>query len=416
MSELALTQYDFRPDYPEGQNVVPQADLLKGLNKPEEFDPDRFIDVMRAAVSTYEIFKGPHGTNRERIVFNADQASNASIKEGPTSFTGVRRNPGNMLESGVAATIGTGAAYDYMTPLGNTPSGPYRPKDLMYIINHGRYTKGLGTDNNPYVAIDSLLDEVELYHQHDLTLPTHVRGNAEGARLALGLKTAFGNIRGTILDGIDGISPSAHYTQTRITQDIISRWNRQIDDSDSPGAISPLHVKEVKSLMSKIYHGRYQYAHMAPIPAVLHPIEFAEAGLMNFVGFRRNNDLANLDRHAVYQDLRASIYANDSPTLMAFGSKSAIHGEDTIMEFSRKIVSNLPKAKQTANRLVRVLVIEDAGHDQNTDDTLIRPAIERYGFSDIKHMMSLLIGNLVEELDLNVSRAKTNIISSEESA
>jgi hypothetical protein len=410
MSQLNLVQYDFRPDGSEPQIVKPEPDILKGLNKPDEFDYDKFIDVMRTAASTYQILKDRRGVKHERVIFNAGQSKKASVLEGVTSLSGARRNPGNMLETGIAATLEPGTAFDYITPDGNTPSGPYRLKDLWYLAIRGRYTIGLGTDDEPYAAIDSLKDIVELYYDHQIDLPTHVRGTAEGARLALGLKTAFGDIKGTVLDGIDGISPAANYTKTRIAQDIVSRWNRRADASDTPGAISPLHLKEVKRLMPAIYHGPYKYAHVAPLPAVLHPLEFAKAALMNFVGFKHNNDLNNLDQHAVFQDLRASIFRNDSPTLMMFGSKSAIHTQEDCIDFTQKLISSLPEDIRTKNRLLRVLIHIDASHDQNTDDTLIRPAIERYGFPDIMHMMSLIIGGLSEEIELNIP-AKVNIDS-----
>jgi hypothetical protein len=328
------------------------------------------------------------------VVFNPENATDARILKPSTSFSSGYKNPANLIETALAATVNPGASYVYIGSFGNHPTGHMGATDLWHVARTGRYTTGDGSSDQPYQALDSVKDMAEAVEDHDLA-PTHMTADVEAGRLALGLMSALDtdSIKGAYLNGLDGISPSASYVRAKLSEDLKSRIHRRGIGDGRPGELTPVNIKEAKKRMPNIYRGLGRVAHLAPLPVLLFPRDDFDKALTT-VGFRGHHHLDDLEDHAVYNDMSAALRCQKATITLQFNRESDIHDVEDCKKFGGLVMDNIPSDILSEDRGVRLLIGE--GHlDQNTDTPYDRTRVERYAFPDVRHRMAVLAGGAV---------------------
>jgi hypothetical protein len=393
MREIALTQVDYQPS-PDGYEIIASDPSdSHGLYAP---DPDIIYEDLQKRLEegndTYEIIHGPSGRNYEIAIFNPAKLAVARILRPSTSFSSLYKNPGNALEIALSAAANPGAAHIYIASFGNQPTGHMTSTDRKYVSQTGRYTRGNGTLAHPYRPIASVQDMAEALQSHDPRLaPTDLSTDAEAGRLALGLMAAFehNSIKGAYLNGLDGISPSAHYEAARLSEDLRSRIHRRGIGEGKPGELTPVNIKDVKKRMPRIYHGLGSVAHIAPLPVFLYPKDVRDK-LELTKGFRGHKDLLSLTEHAVANDMLAALTRQNTMITLQFNKESAEHDIGDCIKFGGMIMNCISEEMRTEERGVRLLIGE-GGLDKHTDAPHDRTRVERYVLSHIQHMLGRIL-------------------------
>lgn len=403
-SEVALTQVDYSLGKHGYEVAAGHPVDLRGLHATT-IDHEELVGRFKEANDTYDIITGPSGRQYEVIVFNPGKSSKARIMKPGTSFSGVRRNPANMIEVGAAAASSPDIEYVYLTPFGNNPTGHMDMEDLLYLSSRGRNTQGTGTEKDPFRALGSIEDAAEALAAHNL-VPTHFSADAEAGRLALGFMVAFDKdtIKGAYLNGIDGISPNASYVRARLAEDLQSRIRRRSIGDGQPGELTPVNIKEVKQYMPNVYRGIGRIAHIAPLPVLMYPRDVFDKVLLTR-GYRGHNSLNNLSDHAVYQDISAALRQQNGPITLQFNRESAVHNIDDCITFGKIAMEGIPGDMRTDERRVRLLVGEGT-LDHHTDAPHDRLRTEQQAFSDIMRRMAVVAGGLITDAQvLGISSA-----------
>jgi hypothetical protein len=406
MSEVNLKNIEYVKS-PDGYEESYEEPLqLKGI---KSFDGVEYEELRQRFIEgndTYDLKKGESGRRYETIVFNAGQLSTSRIVKISTSFSSALKNPANVLETALAATLNPEAAYVYVASFGNYPTGLMEHEDLKYVTKTGRYTKGLGTDDDPYRPLNSVEDMAAILDDNNLS-PTHIAVDEEATRPALGLMHAAkpNSIKAAYLNGPDGISPTDNYVMAQFSDDIRSRIYRRKLEDDDPGQLTPASIKEIKKTMPKIYHGIGRIAHLAPLPVLLFPKDdWNKAHLV--VGFRGHNDLENLSDHAIFQDTQAALRRQEAIITMQFNTESAFTNLRDVRKFGKITMDALPEEMKDGSRKVRIIIGEGT-HNAHTDDPYGRSRVERYILSDIMQKMVALAGGIaIERYMLGMAETK----------
>ncbi len=393
MSEIPLRQVDFVPS-PTGYEVeTGEPTALRGLQaSPVEYH--ELASRMDEANTSYSMVRGPSGKRYERIIFNAHKLAEAQVYKSATSFSSGYKNPANVLETALQATMNPDAAYIYLGALGNRPSRHMKLRELGYIALRGRYTKGSGTDADPYRPLPTVADWA-VAAQSGLPKPerTYFIADAEGGRAALGLMSAFAanSVHGVLLNGVDGISHTRNYAGVKLLEDAKSRIYRRRKAPEQPGELTPVNIKDLKRRMPNVYRRFGRIAHNAPLPLVFVRDVFDK--LLVTAGFMRNDRLQRLGRHAVFHDMRAALMQQDATATLIFNSDSAIHEEEPCIEFGKTVMNSLPEDMRTATRRVRLLLGQGT-LDHNTDRPHDYARIIGQTFPDIMRQMTARAGGL----------------------
>ncbi len=389
MRELQLTEVSYLSTAGGYEVVEGTPTTQRGIYEPT-VDYDDLLRRIEEANETYKVITSSDGRRYEVAIFNAEQRETARVVKPSTSFSSLYKNPANALETALTATINPEAAYIYVGSFGNHPTGHLRPSELAYIAKTGRYSTGNGTSEQPYKVLDSVVDLAKTLTEHDLA-PTHLSGNVEAGRLALALMTALpeNTIRGAYLNGLDGISSDTHYMAPKLIEDMQSRIVRHGKDG-RPGEMTTANIDDVKQRMPRIYHGLGRIAHYAPLPVFLFPRDVIDK-LAVTQGFRQHNHLGDLANHAVYHDLLAALYNQETTITMQFNSESAIHSLEACKKFGKIIMDGLPEEKRDT-RQVR-LWIGEGKLDQNTDAPYEYARLEGLAFPDIMQRMAVIVGS-----------------------
>jgi hypothetical protein len=406
MSEVNLKNIEYVKS-PDGYEESYEEPLqLKGI---KSFDGVEYEELRQRFIEgndTYDLKKGESGRRYETIVFNAGQLSTSRIVKISTSFSSALKNPANVLETALAATLNPEAAYVYVASFGNYPTGLMEHEDLKYVTKTGRYTKGLGTDDDPYRPLNSVEDMAAILDDNNLS-PTHIAVDEEATRPALGLMHAAkpNSIKAAYLNGPDGISPTDNYVMAQFSDDIRSRIYRRKLEDDDPGQLTPASIKEIKKTMPNIYHGIGRIAHLAPLPLLLFPKDdWNKAHLV--VGFRGHNDLENLSDHAIFQDTQAALRRQEAIITMQFNTESAFTNLRDVRKFGKITMDALPEEMKDGSRKVRIIIGEGT-HNAHTDDPYGRSRVERYILSDIMQKMVALAGGIaIERYMLGMAETK----------
>jgi hypothetical protein len=406
MSEVNLKNIEYVKS-PDGYEESYEEPLqLKGI---KSFDGVEYEELRQRFIEgndTYDLKKGESGRRYETIVFNAGQLSTSRIVKISTSFSSALKNPANVLETALAATLNPEAAYVYVASFGNYPTGLMEHEDLKYVTKTGRYTKGLGTDDDPYRPLNSVEDMAAILDDNNLS-PTHIAVDEEATRPALGLMHAAkpNSIKAAYLNGPDGISPTDNYVMAQFSDDIRSRIYRRKLEDDDPGQLTPASIKEIKKTMPNIYHGIGRIAHLAPLPVLLFPKDdWNKAHLV--VGFRGHNDLENLSDHAIFQDTQAALRRQEAIITMQFNTESAFTNLRDVRKFGKITMDALPEEMKDGSRKVRIIIGEGT-HNAHTDDPYGRSRVERYILSDIMQKMVALAGGIaIERYMLGMAETK----------
>ena len=381
MGEISLKQIDYELVGNEHEVQIGAAQDVHGL-QASDISQDELLNLYDEGNDTYLVLESSSGRKFETVTFNADKVADAHVFKPSTSFSSAYKNPNNVIEAALAAAANPGAAYTYVGSFGNHPTGHMSSKVRHYQMRTGRYTIGDGIAL-PYRALDSVKDMAETLGEH-FGEPSHLTGDAEGGRLALGVMAAFSDnsVRGAYLNGIDGISEGA-YVAPKLMEDLTSRLERrQIKEEDAqPGDLVALNIKEVKHRMPNIYRGLGKIAHIAPLPVFLFPLDDRDK-LQSTIGCTRNRTLDDPDNHAVLQDMSAALHSQDAVITLQFNTESAIHRRDDVAQFGKLVMDRLPPAMRSNSRRVRLLIGEGT-LDYQTDAPLDRTRIERYAFTDI---------------------------------
>ncbi|HYF96799.1 MAG TPA: hypothetical protein VD947_02035 [Patescibacteria group bacterium] len=392
MSEVRLHQIDFLPGDEGYEIATGQPTELRGLHRPDIIY-EELTRRFEEGNDTYDIVAGPSGRPYEIVIFNPTQTAEALIVKPSTSYSSAKKNPGNFLETALAATANPGAAYMYIGSFGNNPTGHMDKADRKYLRKTGRYTTGDGRDSQ-YHALESV-EDMAAVAEYVKTSSRYFTADSEAGRLVLGLMAGLpkDSVAGAYLNGIDGISPAAHYTGAKLSEDLKSRIHRRGIGPGHPGELTPVNIKDVKRRVPNIYRGLGRIAHLAPLPVFLFPLDTRDKiGLT--LGFRGHNDLGELATHAVLQDTRAALLQQDTTITMQFNTESAIEDIEDCKIFAKAVMDSLPEEARSRNRRLRLLIGEGT-HDQHTDAPHDRTRIERHAFPDIMHSMSLVDGLVV---------------------
>lgn len=399
MAEMRLSQVDYvlGEDGYEMRTGSPEA--LRGVAYAAEVDYEDLALRIEEGNENYRVTRDRHDTRHETILFNGAQAGNALILKPSTSFSSGLKNPGNFLETALAATLNPDAAYLYWGAY-NYPSGHLRAADRRYVRRTGRYTHGDGSDEDPYRAVDSIKDVVEMFARQE-RLPTHFVADQEAGRLVLPMMVELGTTRGAYLNGIDGISPRASYAKASFMEDVQSRIHRHRMGEGQPGELTPVNIKDVKHRVPTIYTGLGRIAHIAPLPLFLFPRDdAAKANLM--IAYRKHNDLEDLPGHAVYQDMSAALQGTDVPAgaeqpliTMQFNRESTQHDLEDCYRYGQLVMNGIPEGMRSPGRSVRILV-GDGTWTQNTDAPYDSSRMQRLGLPDIRHHLMLAGGRALD--------------------
>jgi hypothetical protein len=393
MSEVNLKHIEYvkTPDGYKESYDEPQS--LKGINNFGVIDYEDLRQRFVEGNDTYDRKMGESGRRYETIVFNAGQLTTARVVKISTSYSSALKNPANVLETALAATLNPEAAYIYIASFGNYPTGLMEHEDLKYVTKTGRYTKGLGTDDDPYRPLNSVEDMAATLDDNNLS-PTHIAVDEEAARPALGLMHAAkpNSIKAAYLNGPDGISPTDNYVMAQFSDDIRSRiYRRKLEDVD-PGLLTPASIKDIKQNMPKIYHGIGRIAHLAPLPVLLFPKDdWNKAHLV--MGYKGHNDLENPQEHAIFQDTQAALRRQEAVITMQFNTESAFTNLRDVRKFGKMTMEALPEEMKDGKRKIRIIIGEGT-HNAHTDDPYGRSRVERYLLSDITQKMIALAGGL----------------------
>ena len=399
MSEIGLAQYDYELTPAGYEPISGEPQELHGLRAPT-IDYHELIERFKQGNETYDVVKGPSGKKYETIVFNPEKISTANILKPSTSYSSAYKNPANVLETALAATANPGSAYTYIGSIGNHPTRNWKLKEALYIARTGRLTYGNGSSEMPYRALGSVEDLAEMLSDRGLE-PDYLTADAEAGRLALSLATALpkDSVKGVLLNGIDGISHSANYEAAKLSEDLKSRIYRRRNKDIKIGDLTPVNIKDVKKKMPRIYHGLGQIAHIAPLPVFLFPHDDFDKGLTT-LGFRSNDELDEIDNHAVFHDISAALRKQEATFTMLFNNMSDIHDLEKCKRFGSIVMKQgIPPDIRSHARRARILFGEGT-LDQHTDKPHDRTRIERHVFSDIRHHMQALSGGLLQDSEI----------------
>lgn len=368
-----------------------EPEALHGQQVPDEVPYEELVKRLIEGNQTYEVTEDASGTKHESIVFNADQMTKALILKSSTSFSGALKNPANVLETALAATLNPDAAYLYSTSDGNYPTGHMSRAERAYRMHTGRYITGDGSAEHPYEPLDYLKNFVDMLGQQD-RLPTHIVADQEAGRISLGVMAALSanSIKGVYLNGIDGISPTASYVRTPFVEDMQSRIRRRSEGDGQVGELTPVNIKDVKRRMPNIYSGLGRVAHLAPLPVFLFPLDVRDKiGLT--LGFRGHKDLSDLGDHAVYQDMRAALQQQKTMITMQFNADSHQHELEDCKTFGQAEMDGISPELRDSGRGVRLL-LGNGTWTQNTDAPYESARTQRLALPDITHRMAFYAG------------------------
>jgi hypothetical protein len=386
---LEQVDYVLTPGGYEMHSGAPET--LRGQHTPDEVDYEALVGRFKEANDTYQVTVDRTGRMHETVLLNADQLSKGLVLRPSTSFSSGLKNPANLLETALAATLNPGAAYLYWGSFGNSPTGHMSPQDRAHVRKTGRYTKGNGSEESPYVALDAVKDLVDMLAEQE-RLPTHFVADQEAGRLVLPIMVELetDSVRGAFLNGINGISPSASYVRASLTEDLQSRVRRRNMGPGKPGELTPVNIKDLKQHMPQVYSGWHRFAHLAPLPVFLFPLDDRDKVGVT-IGFHGHKNLDDLDDHAVYQDMSAALRNQDTTVAMQFNQESAQHDVEDCYRYGALVMDNIPGAMRRPTRGIRLL-IGHGTHTQNTDSPYEAVRTQRLGLPDITHRMAVLAG------------------------
>lgn len=376
MSELNIEQIGYALGPNGYEATAPQP--IQGVQEFEPVDPDVLLDIIRDADDTYRIEMDRTGRTHESLIFNADQMENGLIFKPSTSFSGAKKNPGNMLETALYAALNPGVAVLYWTSFGNNPTGMMSLRDQAYYVRTGRMTKGDGSDEHPYTALDSIKDLVDMLSVHD-RLPTQVTADQEAGRLALGVATELpeGTVSSAYLHSLEGVFKKKHYVRSSVAADIDSRQRRRSQEESLPGEVTPENIRELKDAMPSIYSGLRRYAHIAPIPVIIYPRDdLVKLGVL--WPANKHMDLDNLGDHAIYHDMSAAMRRQPMTVTMRFDREDPEQDMTPLYELCADVLNGLPEDLRSPERTFSLLIGEGTATD-STDKPYKGARLQRMG-------------------------------------
>lgn len=370
MSELLVQHLEYSVD------SLPVSTMMDDVLIPEipEITAEEIQDRLAEANWTYEVIQGPGGRKYEIAVFNPDSTGPRIVRPS-TSYTSIYKNPGFSLETAVLAAAIPEALHITVANFGNKPTGNMGMGDLIYVARTGRYTRGDGSDLNPFRALGSVEDMAEALDKAGLS-PDYVSADVEAGRLALGLMAASESktIVGAFLNGLDGISSTGGYARKKLNEDMKSRAERRRKENTHPYDVTPDNIKITKEKMPRVYHGFGKYAHKAPF----YPSDLFHKGLVT-LGHAGSDNMMWPDKHAIFNDMQAAmINQPDANITLQFNRQSKIHDIADCVALGGLVLRNLAE-KGLASQAKRLsLILADGTLDQRTDDPMARARIERY--------------------------------------
>jgi hypothetical protein len=395
MSELNIMEIVYKQT-PEGYTAEEkQLGAHDGLVMPESVGEDEYLKRIREANSNFQRLADGEGRRHELTVMNAEKMENGIIFRPSTSFSSITKNPAWMLEGAYLAASYPNVAHVNWSAFNNYGTRALKMRDILYNTRTGRLTKGNGSDSDPYRAVDSIKRLVNMLDEHDL-MPTHFVADQEAGRLVLPMMVEMANdsVRGVALNGIDGIAKSASYVAAPLMEDAASRIRRRHIGDGEVGEVTPMRVAELKANMPSVYHGWQKNIHIAPFTLAL--LRDDALKIAQVVATRGKNNLEDLERHAVYQDMRAALQNQDARIDLQFNAKSSRHEDlSECIRFGKLIMDGLVEleADSGEQRGVRLLLNEEGTWSGNTDQPRETAAIRRLGLPGITRL-AVLTGGL----------------------
>lgn len=398
MKEFALRQVIYQPGETGFEPRERGVEVSDGYAVSDEVDHDELQARIKEANDNYQVTQDAQGYAHEMTLMNADKAGRGILLRPSTSFSGVLKNPAWMLESALLATLYPNVAHLSWTSFGNSPTDGVNRDDRKYLRHSGRYTKGTGTEDDPYRAVDSIKRTIDMFASQE-RLPTHFIADQEAARLVLPMMVELeaDSVRGASLNGLDGLVKGANYVASPFLEDMQSRVRRHNIGDGKTGEATPVNLKELKRNMPNVYHGWRYIAHLAPLPLAIFARDLDDKWA-TIQGYRKHNDLTDLADHAVYHDMSAALRQQSAPITLQMNEKSGQHRDiEGCIQFGKFVMDSIPEelfASDGDERGVKLLISKEGTWSQNTDSPYETAAIRKLGLPGIARL-SLLMGGLV---------------------
>lgn len=371
---------------------------LRGLHEPDvpyEAYKSRLVEIN----DTWSIIDDPETGDRFEIaVVNESSLPKDMVLFPSTDFSSLTQNVGNAIELAASGAEKPNTAIVYVAYPGNGGSRSLHASDRVHFMRTGRFTHGSHTDPAGYRPVRTVAAMARAVEAH-IGTPNHISGDISGARLGLGLMAALdkNSIKDAYLNGIPGISPTAHYAAAMLKEDLAGRIERRRDGEYIPGEVVPASIREAKALLPKVYKG---LGHDA-----LWLSTYGKAAVnvpVNLMGLRGHDNLDRLPEHAVFQDIMAALVRQESIITLQFNRESTLHNVGDCVRFGKLVMDHIPDELQSDNRGVELL-ISTGTLDEHTVNPAGRLASERYGLRSIARFMRLVLrgdGSTATELPL----------------
>jgi hypothetical protein len=375
---------------------------ISGLVPPSIRHED-YLDRLDEINESWRIYKSPlSGRKFEVAVVNQDKLESEAVAFPSTHFSSLTQNPGNAIELAAHGAANPEVARIYVAYFGNGGSSNLPRSERRYLARTGRFTTGSNNTEDPYHPIGGI-QEMALTLIEQGLVPTHISGDESGARLAVGLASAFepGTIKDGYLNGMPGISAELSYAKPMVKEDMQSRGRRRKIEDPMPGEITTETLKEAHEHLGDIYKGVGHTARIASTYARALPNLIA-----NTRAFGGHNNLESPQTHAAMQDIVATLLKHEVSLTLQFNLESAIHDIDKCIEFGRIAMNSIPSSLRSEKRNIRLLIGTGA-LDRHTEIPQERWRTERYSFPSIRNFFARKEGGRIIIADTSLPQVAT---------
>jgi hypothetical protein len=222
--------------------------------------------------------------------------------------------------------------------------------------------------------------------------PQYVSADRSGGRMALGLAAAAkaNAIRNGFINGIPGISKDADYSDIALLRGHIeSRSGRKWHPDYVPGKVTGKTKQEAKSILSSIYDSDdHNKLWRDTYTRALKP---GGNFWMNRRALNGHNDLRDLKRHAVFNDLMATLMKHEVMITLQANIKGGAKDPSIVefIELGTQVMNHIPVELRSPDRGIE-FVVGKGGVDAHTDNPVGRLGVERRGLRSVATFMRLV--------------------------
>jgi hypothetical protein len=369
----------------------PDTEVLHGLQSPQ-LDEDAYYKKLEDINSTFAIIRDPKtGLHFETGAVNPDKIQEQAVLFPSTHFSSLTHNVGNAIELALKGATNPNTAYIYVAYPGNGGSDNFPLEERGDFIKTSRFTKGYAYNAEGAQPTEIVQALARAVIDHYDTSPAHLSGDESGARLAIGLMSAFdeNSVKDVYLNGPFGVADDASYVKSMLQEDLKGRIDQRKkekaqDESQERDYLSSESKAEAKSLMPAIYKG---IKHRELVLKT-----YSTALLANWVtnskAYGSNNSLDDLGSHALFNDTLAGLVRQETIVTMQFNSEG-FHDLQSCIKLGELIMNQLPDELRSDKRGVE-LILGSGGQDVHTAEPANRMIHERRALRSIATFMRLV--------------------------